>query len=109
MSAASPRSAIRSLPSEIARAFHSDFPRKKSPVAGRAARSMPLIPARRRLSQLPVDHAQGRSRRFIRRKWLVRIECAITNDTDLCPGTMYVQFDLDGLLRADSKTRAEVF
>ena len=28
------------------------------------------------------------------------------NDTDLCPGNTYVQFDLDGLLRADAATRA---
>ena len=34
------------------------------------------------------------------RPWLVRIERAFTNDTDLCPGNTYVQFDLDGLLRA---------
>jgi hypothetical protein len=25
----------------------------------------------------------------------------------LCPGGTYVQFDLDGLLRADAKTRAD--
>jgi HK97 family phage portal protein len=43
------------------------------------------------------------------RPWLVRIERAITNDTDLCPGSTYVQFDLDGLLRADARSRAEIF
>ncbi len=43
------------------------------------------------------------------RPWLVRIERAITNDTDLCPGGTYVQFELDGLLRADAKTRAETY
>ena len=43
------------------------------------------------------------------RPWLVRIERAISNDADLCPGSTYVLFDLDGLLRADAKTRAETY
>ena len=43
------------------------------------------------------------------RPWIVRLETAITNDTDLCPGGTYVQFDLDGLLRADAKTRADTY
>ena len=43
------------------------------------------------------------------RPWLVRIERAITNDADLCPGVTYVQFDLDGLLRADAATRSEIY
>ena len=38
------------------------------------------------------------------RPWLVRIETAISNDTTLCPGGTYVEFALEGLLRADSKT-----
>jgi HK97 family phage portal protein len=43
------------------------------------------------------------------RPWIVRIERAITNDSDLCPAGTYVQFDLDGLLRADGATRSEVY
>ena len=43
------------------------------------------------------------------RPWIVRIERAISNDNDLCPGSTYVQFDLDGLLRADGATRSEVY
>jgi HK97 family phage portal protein len=43
------------------------------------------------------------------RPWLVRIERAFSNDTDLCPGATYLQFDLDGLLRADAATRAEIY
>lgn len=43
------------------------------------------------------------------RPWIVRIERAISNDADLCPGSTYVQFDLDGLLRADGATRSEVY
>ena len=43
------------------------------------------------------------------RPWLVRIERAISNDPDLCPSGTYVQFELDGLLRADAKTRAETY
>ena len=43
------------------------------------------------------------------RPWIVRIETAITNDTDLCPGGTYCQFELDGLLRSDAKSRAETY
>jgi HK97 family phage portal protein len=44
------------------------------------------------------------------RPWLVCIEQAITADADLCRGpNVYVEFLLDALLRADSKTRAEVY
>lgn len=43
------------------------------------------------------------------RPWLVVIEQALSNDSDLCPGAVYVEFLLDALLRADSKTRAEVY
>jgi HK97 family phage portal protein len=43
------------------------------------------------------------------RPWLVLIEQAISQDADLCPGSLYVEFLLDALLRADSKTRAEIY
>jgi HK97 family phage portal protein len=43
------------------------------------------------------------------RPWLVLIEQAITNDPDLCSASVYVEFLLDGLLRADSKTRGEIY
>jgi HK97 family phage portal protein len=43
------------------------------------------------------------------RPWTVRIERAISNDSDLCPGNTYVEFCLDGLLRGDSSARAEVY
>jgi HK97 family phage portal protein len=43
------------------------------------------------------------------RPWIVRIERALSSDSDLCPGNTYVQFDLDGLLRADAKTRADTY
>jgi len=43
------------------------------------------------------------------RPWLVLIEQALSEDPDLCPGSLYVEFLLDALLRADSKTRADVF
>jgi HK97 family phage portal protein len=41
--------------------------------------------------------------------WLRRIELAISNDTDLAFQRQYVRFELDGLLRADAKTRAEIY
>jgi HK97 family phage portal protein len=43
------------------------------------------------------------------RPWLVVVEQAISADQDLCPGSLYVEFLLDALLRADSKTRAEIY
>jgi HK97 family phage portal protein len=41
--------------------------------------------------------------------WLRRIELAISNDPDLAFERQYVKFELDGLLRADAKTRAEIY
>jgi HK97 family phage portal protein len=43
------------------------------------------------------------------RPWLVTIEQAITNDADLSPAAVYVEFLLDALLRADAKTRAQIY
>jgi HK97 family phage portal protein len=43
------------------------------------------------------------------RPWLVRLETAITNHPDLCPGGTFVKFNLDGLLRADAATRSEIY
>jgi phage portal protein BeeE len=43
------------------------------------------------------------------RPWMVRIERAVSNDSDLCPGSTYVEFSLDGLLRGDTATRASVY
>jgi HK97 family phage portal protein len=43
------------------------------------------------------------------RPWLVRLERAFSNDPDLCPGGAYLQFDLDGLLRADAAGRADIY
>ena len=45
---------------------------------------------------------------FTLRPWLVAIEQAISTDSILF-GATYVEFLLDALLRADSKTRAEVY
>ena len=39
----------------------------------------------------------------------VRIETAISNDADLCPGGTYVQFDFDGLLRSSPEQRAQSY
>jgi HK97 family phage portal protein len=46
---------------------------------------------------------------FALRPWLVLIEQAISEDSDLCPGALYCEFLLDALLRADSKTRSDVY
>jgi HK97 family phage portal protein len=47
--------------------------------------------------------------RFSLQPWLRRIELAISNDPDLAFQKQYVRFELDGLLCADAKTRAEVY
>jgi HK97 family phage portal protein len=41
--------------------------------------------------------------------WLRRIELAISHDRDLTLQRQYVRFSVDALLRADAKTRAEVY
>ena len=38
-----------------------------------------------------------------------RIEHAFTNDTDLCPGSVYMTLDTDALLRADPEARAAYY
>jgi len=38
-----------------------------------------------------------------------RLEQAISADADLCSASQYVEFLIDALLRADSKTRSEVY
>ena len=43
------------------------------------------------------------------RPWLVTIEQAFNAHPDLCPGSLYVEFLLDSLLRADSATRSEIY
>jgi HK97 family phage portal protein len=41
--------------------------------------------------------------------WLRRIELALSGDADLAFQQQFVKFELDGLLRADAKTRAEIY
>jgi HK97 family phage portal protein len=43
------------------------------------------------------------------RPWLVRMERAFTNDTDLCPGGTYFAFDTDALTRMDADARAAFY
>jgi HK97 family phage portal protein len=46
---------------------------------------------------------------FSLRPWLVAIEQALTNDEDLSPSTVFMEFLLEGFLQADPKTRAEIY
>jgi HK97 family phage portal protein len=46
---------------------------------------------------------------FSLRPWLVAIEQALSADRDFAPGGQYAEFLLDALLRADSRTRADVY
>jgi HK97 family phage portal protein len=54
--------------------------------------------------QLSLDFVK-----FSMTPWLRRIELAISNDRDLALAQQYVRFELDGLLRSDAKTRAEIY
>jgi HK97 family phage portal protein len=47
--------------------------------------------------------------RFSLQPWLTLVEQSISNDPDLCPGNVYVEFKVDAILRTDSATRAQVF
>lgn len=47
--------------------------------------------------------------RFSLAPHLTVIEQALSNDTDLCPGNLYVEFLTDAILRTDSATRAQVY
>jgi hypothetical protein len=53
--------------------------------------------------------AGPRLRRLQLQPWLRTIEQAFTNDRDLFTDATFCEFLIDGLLRADSKTRAEVY
>jgi HK97 family phage portal protein len=43
------------------------------------------------------------------RPWLVRLEQALGNDADLCPGSTYFAFDTDALTRMDADARATFY
>jgi phage portal protein BeeE len=46
---------------------------------------------------------------FSLQPWLRVIEAALSNDRDLFARQQFCEFKVDGLLRADAKTRAEVY
>jgi HK97 family phage portal protein len=61
---------------------------------------------------LTYSNALDRNRHFLDYSltpWLVRIERAFSNDSDLCPGATYLQFSVDGFLRADAATRSDIY
>ena len=61
---------------------------------------------------LTYSTVEGQAQAFVTfalRPWLVLIEQALSADPDLAPASVYVEFLLDGLLRADHRTRAEVY
>jgi HK97 family phage portal protein len=43
------------------------------------------------------------------RPWAVRIERAVSNDRDLCPGSVYMALDFTALLRGDIQQRGEYY
>jgi len=61
---------------------------------------------------LTYSNALDRNRHFLDYSltpWLVRIERAFSNDSDLAPGGTYLQFSVDGFLRADAATRSDIY
>lgn len=61
---------------------------------------------------LTYSNTESQSLAFVSyslRPWLVAIEQALTADRDLYSASTFCEFLIDGLLRADSKTRAEVY
>jgi HK97 family phage portal protein len=61
---------------------------------------------------LTYSNALDRNRHFLDYSltpWLVRLERAFSNDSDVCPGGTYLQFSVDGFLRADAATRSEIY
>ncbi|WP_217923786.1 phage portal protein [Miltoncostaea oceani] len=64
---------------------------------------------------LTYSTVEGQALHFLThgvRRWLVRIEQTLARDRDLFPGrgrTLYPEFVADAMLRADVKTRAEVY
>jgi HK97 family phage portal protein len=61
---------------------------------------------------LTYSTVEGQALAFVKfslAPWLTLIEQAISADPDLSPSPVFVEFLLDGLLRAESKTRAEVY
>jgi HK97 family phage portal protein len=46
--------------------------------------------------------------KFSLQPWLTVVEQALSADADISPSTVYLEFLVDGLLRADSETRARV-
>lgn len=63
-------------------------------------------------SSLTYSNAEQESLDFLKfslSPWLRLIEMAITADPDLSPSTVFCEFTLDDLLRADSLTRATVY
>jgi HK97 family phage portal protein len=61
---------------------------------------------------LTYSTTEGQAAAFVKftlSSYLVAIEQAVTADRDLCAGNIYAEFLVDALLRADAKTRADVY
>jgi HK97 family phage portal protein len=56
-----------------------------------------------------VEQAALEFVKFSLQPWLTVIEQAVSGDPDLSPRNIFVEFLVDNLLRADAKTRAEVY
>jgi HK97 family phage portal protein len=56
-----------------------------------------------------VEQAAIEFVRYSLTPWLRRIELAVSNDRDLAFARQFIRFEVDGLLRSDAKTRAEIY
>jgi HK97 family phage portal protein len=66
-------------------------------------------PATDSLTYSTVEQESINFVRYSLTPWLRRIELAISNDRDLVFQRQFIKFEVDSLLRADAKTRAEVY
>jgi HK97 family phage portal protein len=62
-----------------------------------------------RMTYSNVEMEAAEFLKFSLSPWLVRIEQALTSDTDLSPATQGCRFVVDELLRADTATRAQLY
>lgn len=67
------------------------------------------VPTGERLTYSTVELEISSFLRLTLSPWLARIEQAIANDPDLSPATQGCRFEVDGLLRADTATRAAYY
>jgi HK97 family phage portal protein len=78
----------------------------------RCFRVPPHMVAAASADSMTYSNVEQESLHFVRyslQPWLRRIELAVSHDRDLTSERQYAKFELDGLLRSDAKSRAEIY